>query len=126
MAAGLALLYVLASRATALVVTYPLFLRLARLLRHTKSWPQFKAIGTTFTTILPAMVTLLVMQFTITYLFAVLGVQLFGSRVTLDTSSRDYAILANSLFAQRDYWDFNFNDMWSATTTLFFFLWGSW
>lgn len=45
------------------------------MLRWTKFWPQFKTIGTTFTTILPAMVTLLIMQFTVTYLFAVAGVQ---------------------------------------------------
>lgn len=53
------------------------------------------------------------------YLFAVVGVYLFGGLVNQSTNIASFKALRGSVYGRNQFWDLNFNDMPSALVTLF-------
>lgn len=76
-------------------------------------------IGNTFHHIVPAAATNFTTLFCILYIFAALGMHVWGGRITRDPTNPDYAKVINTAFAKSDYWDQNFNDLVSGMAALF-------
>lgn len=85
--------------------------RLERLLVHIKSVQQLGILLTRLTPTYRQLGLLLVIVF---YVFATLGVQLFGGKIYSGNPA-----LSHTDFDASDYYDFNFNDFASACVTLF-------
>jgi potassium/chloride transporter 9 len=98
-----------------------LILRLMRVLRLLTSIKRFEIIFSTFMSLLPKFSVLLMMVFTLFYIYAALGVGMFGGLVypsnpilLPDSPNPDGA-----LFGSEQYYPNNFNDFMSGVVTLF-------
>eukprot|EP00908_Phaeocystis_cordata_P004364 Transcript_1475.p1 GENE.Transcript_1475~~Transcript_1475.p1 ORF type:complete len:839 (-),score=381.91 Transcript_1475:161-2677(-) len=101
-----------------------LSLRLVRLLRLLRKVQAFHAIVGTFFRLLPAATTLLKTLTLLMFIFASIGLHLFGGCITTDTSGivvskREAKDLAESDFGQAGYYPNSFNDLPSGMLTLF-------
>ena len=98
-----------------------LLVRFSRVLRLLASIKRFETIFSTFMTLLPKFSTLIMMVVTIFYLYAAIGMGLFGGQVYAGNP----ILMANSTdaggaaFGGADYYPNNFNDFASALVTLF-------
>eukprot|EP00033_Pygsuia_biforma_P006507 GCRY01007295.1.p1 GENE.GCRY01007295.1~~GCRY01007295.1.p1 ORF type:complete len:227 (+),score=67.50 GCRY01007295.1:129-809(+) len=86
-------------------------LRLARLLSR---FTTYRVVFRVITKLVPAFIEAAAMLLMIFYIFAVLGLQLFGGLIRLDN-----AALSGTTFATSGYYVLNFNDFASALVTLF-------
>uniref|UniRef100_A0A7S3JYQ2 Ion transport domain-containing protein n=1 Tax=Aureoumbra lagunensis TaxID=44058 RepID=A0A7S3JYQ2_9STRA len=98
-------------------VRYVLMLRLIRLVRILEAITDFRILGESFLNLLPAAAKLLKFLFCVTYLFAVLGMAIFGGNLSDKPSQR--TLLKDTDFYTSGYLPLNFNDMWSSYVTLF-------
>ena len=100
-----------------------ILLRSARTPRLLRRLPQLRRLGRAFALVIEAATSLSVMLFVSMYVFAALGLALFGGRVRTDSSSWEYQALVASGFGgsggMTGYWAMNFNDMASGLLTLF-------
>jgi hypothetical protein len=98
-----------------------LIIRLMRILRLLVSIKRFEIIFSTFTSLLPKFSVLVMMVVTMFYIYAALGVGMFGGIVY----TTNPLLMPNStdpdgkLFGDANYYPNNFNDFMSATVTLF-------
>lgn len=91
-------------------------LRLGRLLGALK---PFKLIAMITIDVLGRAKMVLLLLFCVCYLFAALGVQVFGGMITRDPADTRSFLLLDSQFAESEYWANNFNDMLSAMNVIF-------
>ena len=91
-----------------------IFIRLLRILSLLYELKTFRIIISTISNLLGPFYALLIVQFTIFYLFAVLGIAVFGGRVAIDTPE-----IKNDEGVPDTYYLDNFNDMGASFVTLF-------
>lgn len=91
-----------------------LVVRVLRLLRLLTAMRQFQLIGRITAVILPAATSVLTVLFLILYLFAALGMHLYGGLITMDPSNPASRLVLGSDFAEGHFWANNFNDMMSG------------
>ena len=100
-----------------------ILLRSARTPRLLRRLPQLRRLGRAFALVIEAATSLSVMLFVSMYVFAALGLALFGGHVRTDSTSWQYQALVASGFGgsgeTTGYWAMNFNDMASGFLTLF-------
>jgi len=90
--------------------------RLGRLLAALR---PFQVLAKISMDIFPKARNVLLLLFIIMYIFAALGVQLFGGWITRDPSNPKSSLLLGTDFAAAAYWANNFNDMISGMNVLF-------
>jgi two pore calcium channel protein len=101
------------------LIRYIVMARVLRLGRLLVSINAFQVIGTISAEILPAAKSVIMLLFFIMYLFAAMGMMLYGGMISRDPSNPlSFAILNND-FSNNDYWANNFNDMMSGMIVLF-------
>lgn len=93
--------------------------RVLRLTRLLKSFPQFRVMSMTFFDIAKPASKLLEFLVFIIYLFSSIGLVCFGGYVTRDPKNPNSYLLEGSDFAEQRYWPNNFNDMMSGVVVLF-------
>ena len=86
-------------------------LRLIRVLAATKS---FQVLFIVSKEILPAASSVIYVLFATLYVFAALGVHLYGGMVTRDPANPLSFLILDTDFSDNDYWGNNFNDMISG------------
>jgi len=91
-------------------------LRLARLLFMLK---PFQLIAKISLEIIPMASHVIMLLFCILYLFASLGVYLYGGMITRDPNNALSYMVLGTDFSENDYWANNFNDMISGLNVLF-------
>jgi two pore calcium channel protein len=91
-------------------------LRLSRLLVLLK---PFQLIANIAMDVFARARVILLLLFCVCYVFAALGVQIFGGMISRDPSDPRSMLLLDSDFAANDYWANNFNDMLGAMNVLF-------
>mmetsp|Transcript_23342 Transcript_23342/g.64916 ORF Transcript_23342/g.64916 Transcript_23342/m.64916 type:complete len:229 (+) Transcript_23342:1012-1698(+) len=93
--------------------------RVLRLIRLLTTIPRFQMLAYIGSEILPAARTVVLLLFLMMYLFAYLGMSLYGGLITRDPQNQlSYPILSTE-FADNEYWANNFNDMISGMNVLF-------
>eukprot|EP00959_Pyramimonas_sp_CCMP1952_P216487 4527656-Pyramimonas_sp.AAC.2 len=98
------------------VIRYVQLLRIARLVRLFKYIPQYRVVLRTAHVVLPSLFQLTRLLLLLFFVFALLGVQLFGGMM------RDHGRnpeLVGSTYEESHYEVFNFNDFTSALVLLF-------
>jgi hypothetical protein len=100
-------------------IRYVMMLRVLRLARLLGKVPSVAFIARTFLSMLPSLSNLLKVLFCIIYVFAALGVAVFGGSINTDPANPRNASLANSDFGQANYYPNNFNDLFSGFVTCF-------
>lgn len=102
------------------VVRYLVLLRCLRLFSVLADIPRFRRIVQVFSTLIPASVPLFSFFFLSLYVFAAVGVELFGGLIYASNPALDPELhpLVDP-YVSNDYWDLNFNDVASAWYTLF-------
>ena len=101
------------------LIRFVVMARVMRLGRIINNLRQFRTIGTIAAEILPAAIHVMTVLLFLMYLFAALGVLLYGGMITRDPANPlSTAILGND-FSDNDYWANNFNDMLSGMNVLF-------
>jgi two pore calcium channel protein len=93
--------------------------RVLRLIRLLAAMQTFQLTGKIMAEILPAAVSVVLVLFFTMYLFAVLGMHLFGGMVTRDPANPLAFLILDSDFAENEYWANNFNDMLGGMNVLF-------
>ena len=68
--------------------------------------------------ILQSLTSLIVSFVCITYLFAIVGVLIFGGLINKDPDRKQYETLQSTIYGQNNYYSLNFNSMPSAFVTL--------
>ena len=101
------------------VIRYIVMTRVIRLVRVIVSMKRFRVIGEIWYEIMPFAAAVLMLLFFIMYIFAALGVELYGGMVTRDPSNKLSYLILNTDFSENDYWANNFNDIISAVNVLF-------
>lgn len=102
------------------IIRMVIMARVLRLIRLLFALKRFQLIGMISGEILPIAGNVILALFFIMYVFAVIGVHLYGGMITRDPSNPfAYKILEADNFVDNDYWANNFNDMWSAMNVLF-------
>ena len=96
-----------------------LLMRLLRLLRLLSLSPHVRFVSSTFLATLPQAQQLLKLLFVLLYVFAALGVELYGGRINLDPNSPELALLMNTTYVASGYYANNFNDLASGFVTCF-------
>jgi two pore calcium channel protein len=96
-----------------------LLLRLLRLLRLLSWSPHVRFVASTFVAVLPDARAILMLLFVLLYAFSALGLELFGGMINHDTARPQAALLANTSFAEANYYANNFNDLASGVVTCF-------
>lgn len=91
-------------------------LRLFRLLVHL---PEYQLIGESFFAMMPAASRLLKLLFCVCYVFALIGMALYGGMINTDPDRPEYAKLVESDYYDSLYAPLNFNDLWSSFVLLF-------
>ena len=91
-----------------------LLMRFLRVFRFVLQIKRYRAICATSIQLLPAAMDLIIIMFCVMYLFAAVGIQLFGGKI-----HRLNPLLSHTTFAQNNYFANNFNDMFSSFITLF-------
>lgn len=88
--------------------------RVLRLIRLLSALRPFQLIGRISAVILPSASSVLAVLFLSMYLFAALGMQLYGGMITRDPENPLSHLQLNSLYAESRYWANNFNDMFGG------------
>lgn len=96
-----------------------LMIRLLRLLRLLVHIPEFQVIGESFFRMWSAAVKLVKLLFCVCYVFALVGMALYGGKINTDPDRPEYSLLVDSDYYNSLYTTLNFNDMWSACVLLF-------
>ena len=86
-------------------------LRLIRLLAATKA---FQLLFRVSSMILPAAASVFFLLFSLMYIFAALGLHLYGGMITRDPLNPLSYLVLNTDFSDNEYWANNFNDMTSG------------
>uniref|UniRef100_A0A0G4H9A8 EF-hand domain-containing protein n=1 Tax=Chromera velia CCMP2878 TaxID=1169474 RepID=A0A0G4H9A8_9ALVE len=95
---------------------------LLRVLRLLSTFKYFSVFYRTFISLMPAARRLLEFLFCLAFVYAAMGVQLFGGLIEKGGSSARSMRLADSTYGQSDYYNLNFNDLGSAMVTLYHLL----
>jgi two pore calcium channel protein, plant len=93
--------------------------RVLRLIRLLTALQPFQQIGKISAVILPAAKNVIIVLFITMYIFAVLGMHLYGGMITRDPNNRLSLLLLNTDFSASEYWANNFNDMLGGMNVLF-------
>jgi two pore calcium channel protein len=93
--------------------------RVLRLVRLLAAMKRFQLIGMICAEILPEAASVMLVLFFVMYLFAALGMQLYGGLVTRDPDNHLAYLILNTDFSANAYWANNFNDMFSGMNVLF-------
>jgi two pore calcium channel protein, plant len=93
--------------------------RVLRLVRILTALKPFQQIGKISAVILPAAKNVFLVLFITMYIFAVLGMHLYGGMITRDPNNRLSFLLLNTDFSGNEYWANNFNDMIGGMNVLF-------
>lgn len=102
------------------VVRYLVLLRCLRLFSVLADVPRFRRIVQVFSTLVPASVPLFSFFFLSLYVFAAVGVELFGGLIYASNPALDPALHPSvDPYTSSDYWALNFNDVASGWYTLF-------
>jgi two pore calcium channel protein, plant len=101
------------------LIRYVIMTRVLRLLRLLFSMKPFQVIVGISMEILPLAANVLLLLFCIMYMFAALGMHLFGGMISRDPSNPLSYLVLNTDFSDNDYWANNFNDMISSLNVLF-------
>ena len=88
--------------------------RVLRLLRLLTALKPFQLIVSISAMILPAATRLTLVLFLVMYLFAALGMQLYGGMITRDPQNPLALRILDTAFSDSEYWANNFNDMISG------------
>lgn len=83
--------------------------RVMRLIRLLTSIERFQLLGAITAEILPRALGVLLILFSILYVFAAVGVGLYGGLITRDPSNPLSYLLLDNDFSDNDYWANNFN-----------------
>ena len=86
-------------------------LRLLRLLRLVVALEQFRVIGATLNEIAPVVARVASVLFCTLFVFAALGVDVFGGKISTDPASEYFQRLEGSDYADNKYYANNFNDL---------------
>eukprot|EP01025_Chloroclados_australasicus_P018079 TRINITY_DN1935_c0_g1_i5.p1 TRINITY_DN1935_c0_g1~~TRINITY_DN1935_c0_g1_i5.p1 ORF type:complete len:916 (-),score=43.82 TRINITY_DN1935_c0_g1_i5:1087-3675(-) len=99
-------------------ISLPSVLRLLRLLTTIS---HFKIFYQTFLNMIPPVIKVIKILFTVMYIFSALGVQLFGGRINTDPDSQYFMQLQTNAKTYLDskYYNINMNDMIRAMITMF-------
>ena len=100
------------------LIRYVIMTRVLRLLRLFSMKPFQVIVGISME-ILPLAANVLLLLFCIMYMFAALGMYLFGGMISRDPSNPLSYLVLNTDFSDNDYWANNFNDMISSLNVLF-------
>jgi two pore calcium channel protein len=101
------------------LIRFIVMVRVIRLVRILNAIKQFQLIGSISAEIMPAAASVIMFLFFLMYIFAAIGMLMYGGMITRDPSNPlSYAILEND-FSDNDYWANNFNDMLSGLNVLF-------
>ena len=93
--------------------------RVLRLIRLLTAFQPFQQIGRISAIILPAAKNVIIVLLITLYIFAVLGMHLYGGMITRDPNNRLSFLLLNTDFSASEYWANNFNDMIGGMNVLF-------
>jgi two pore calcium channel protein len=93
--------------------------RVLRLIRLLTALQPFQHIGKISAVILPAAKNVLIVLFITMYIFALLGMHLYGGMITRDPNNPLSFLLLNTDFSRNEYWVNNFNDMIGGMNVLF-------
>ena len=114
------------SHASQVALDFLLVLRVVRIFRIFHSVVRFRLVINAILHILPSMVTYMGVLFVFYYFFAILGMELFGGKITYygyaENTDQKYCgniQLQGSQFFQDHYCSNNFNDLLSSFVTLF-------
>ena len=88
--------------------------RVLRLLRLLTALKSFQLIGKVSAEILPAAMSVIGLLFLMMYLFAALGMMLYGGLITRDPANKVSYLILDTDFSDSEYWANNFNDMISG------------
>lgn len=91
-------------------------LRISRLLIRVD---QFRTIAIISIDVVSRAKMIFLLLFIIIYIWAALGVQIFGGLITRDPDDPNSYLLSGSDFAESNYWANNFNDMFGAINVIF-------
>jgi two pore calcium channel protein len=101
------------------LIRYVIMVRVLRLLRLLFALKAFQVIGGISAEIIPLAANVLLLLFCIMYVFAALGMYLFGGMISRDPSNPLSYLVLDTDFSDNDYWANNFNDMISSLNVLF-------
>jgi len=101
------------------LITIVVMLRVLRLGRLLMSFPAFEDITSITLKIIPKSKSVLQLLFFFTYFFSALSVILYGGLITRDPENPLSELIADTDFANNEYWGNNFNDMMSAMNVMF-------
>jgi two pore calcium channel protein len=101
------------------LIRYVIMARVLRLLRLLFALKYFQVIGGISAEIMPLAANVILLLFCIMYVFAALGMHLFGGMISRDPSNPLSYLVLNTDFSDNDYWANNFNDMISSLNVLF-------
>ena len=107
------------------IIRMIVMLRVLRLIRLLTSMKRFQLIGAVSAEILPAARNVFLILFLLMYLFAVIGVSIFGGLISRDPQNKLSYLVLGTEYAESEYWGNNFNDMLSAMNVLFNLLVGN-
>ncbi|KAL7534858.1 LOW QUALITY PROTEIN: hypothetical protein ACHAXR_006128 [Thalassiosira sp. AJA248-18] len=102
------------------LIEFVVMVRVLRLGRLLFSIPRFRLFGAISVEIIPAATSVFVVLLFISYLFASIGMLLYGGVITRDpTNPYALSLLEAENFVESKYWANNFNDMFSGMNVLF-------
>lgn len=101
------------------LIRYVVMARVLRLSRLLFALKPFVLIAKISLEIIPMASHVLLLLFCILYLFAALGMYLYGGMITRDPNNPLSYLILGTDFADSEYWANNFNDMFSSLNVLF-------
>jgi two pore calcium channel protein, plant len=93
--------------------------RVLRLIRLLTALQPFQQIGKISAVILPAAKNVIIVLFITMYIFAALGMQLYGGMITRDPNNPLSYHILHTDYSNSEYWANNFNDMIGGMNVLF-------
>lgn len=101
------------------LIRYVIMARVLRLSRLLFAMKPFQVIAGITAEIFPLSAHVLLLLFSIMYIFAALGMYLFGGMISRDPNNPLSYLVLNTDFSENEYWANNFNDMISGVNVLF-------
>jgi two pore calcium channel protein, plant len=101
------------------LIRFIVMARVLRLMRLVFAMNQFQLVGIIVVEIFPGAINVFMLLFFVMYIFAALGMTLYGGMITRDPSNPLSDLVLNSDFSDNSYWANNFNDMMSGMNVLF-------
>lgn len=95
-----------------------LMLRMVRVLRILQSFPEYNRIISTIVTVLPAVFRFFMILLVVIYMYAILGMELFGNRMSGKSNEGNMDFFQSS-YHRLDYYANNFDTFPRALVTLF-------